>query len=69
MFRFSKRKRSYDPIDYESIDKTDFWVVEESGEAELDYDEFENALIEENPKDGEDATSETLNFNGIYVFS
>ncbi|CAN7058200.1 unnamed protein product [Brassica rapa subsp. trilocularis] len=62
--RFSKRKRSYDPIDYESIDKTEFWVVEESGEAELDYDELENALTEENPKDGEDATSETLNLNG-----
>ncbi|XP_056847396.1 uncharacterized protein LOC108830587 [Raphanus sativus] len=61
--RFPKRKRSYDPIDYETIDKTDFWVVEESGEAELDYDELENALTEENPKDGEDVTSETLNLN------
>lgn len=68
MLRFSKRKRSYDPIDNESIDKTEFWVVEESGEAELDYDELENALTEENPKDGEDATSETLNLNGRYIF-
>ena len=48
MFRFSKRKRSYDPIDYESIGKTDFWVMEESGEwvmeesgeAKLKYDEL-----------------------------
>nr|VDC96966.1 unnamed protein product [Brassica oleracea] len=62
--RFSKRKRSYDPTDYESIDKTDFWVVEESGEAELDYDKLENALTEESPKDGEDATSDTLDLNG-----
>lgn len=68
MFRFSKRKRSYDPTDYEYIDKTDFWVVEDSGEAELDYDKLENALTEENPKDGEDATSETLDLNGRYIF-
>ena len=43
MFRFSKWKRSYDPTEYESTDKTDFWVMEESGEAELNYNELENA--------------------------
>ncbi|KAI3685275.1 hypothetical protein L6452_34516 [Arctium lappa] len=40
-------KRSYDPIDYESIDKTDFWMVEEEPEGELDYNDLENMLDEE----------------------
>ncbi|KAG6521940.1 hypothetical protein ZIOFF_019074 [Zingiber officinale] len=39
-------KRSYDPVDYESIDKTDFWVVEETLIGELDYDELEEELEE-----------------------
>ncbi|XP_052181869.1 uncharacterized protein LOC127794663 [Diospyros lotus] len=32
-------KRSYDPIDYESIDKPEFWILEEEEEGELDIDE------------------------------
>jgi len=40
-------KRSYDPIDYECIDKTDFWVVEEEPEGELDYNELENMIEEQ----------------------
>ncbi|KAL9861636.1 putative HAT dimerization domain, ribonuclease H-like superfamily [Arabidopsis thaliana] len=57
----SKRKRSYDPVDYESIDKTEFWVVEEEEAGELEYDELENALAEEYPKDLEDTNPETSN--------
>ncbi|KAI3665539.1 hypothetical protein L6452_44166 [Arctium lappa] len=45
--RLKVEKRSYDPIDYESIDKTDFWVVEEEPEGELDYNDLENMLDEE----------------------
>ena len=60
MYR-SKRKRSYDPVDYESIDKTEFWVVEEEEAGELEYDELENALAEEYPKDLEDTNPETSN--------
>ncbi|KAI3739338.1 hypothetical protein L2E82_29741 [Cichorium intybus] len=37
-------KRSYDPIDYECIDNTDFWVVEEEPEGELGYNDLENML-------------------------
>ncbi|KAG6527951.1 hypothetical protein ZIOFF_010086 [Zingiber officinale] len=37
-------KRSYDLVDYESIDKIDFWVVEETTIGELDYDELEEEL-------------------------
>ncbi|KAG6480722.1 hypothetical protein ZIOFF_057307 [Zingiber officinale] len=44
--RTEQPKRSYDPIDYESIDKTDFWVVEETPIGELDYDELEEELEE-----------------------
>ncbi|XP_039128888.1 uncharacterized protein LOC120265020 [Dioscorea cayenensis subsp. rotundata] len=29
------KKRSYDPVDYDCIDKMDFWIVEEEEEAEL----------------------------------
>lgn len=42
--RLKVDKRSYDPIDYECIDKTDFWVVEEEPEGELDYNDVENML-------------------------
>ncbi|XP_010468265.1 PREDICTED: uncharacterized protein LOC104748298 [Camelina sativa] len=57
----SKRKRSYDPVDYESIDKTEFWIVEEEEAGELEYDELENALAEEYPKDHEDTNPEKSN--------
>ncbi|KAL3504074.1 hypothetical protein ACH5RR_033915 [Cinchona calisaya] len=40
------QKRSYDPIDYESIDKTEFWMVEEEPNEELDYDQLEAELEE-----------------------
>ncbi|XP_023744815.1 uncharacterized protein LOC111892970 [Lactuca sativa] len=40
-------KRSYDPIDYECIDKTDFWMVEKESKGELDYNDLENMLHEE----------------------
>ncbi|XP_024010335.1 uncharacterized protein LOC112085357 [Eutrema salsugineum] len=50
----SKRSRSYDPVDYESIDKTEFWIVEEEEEGELDYSELEDKLLEEYPKDGDE---------------
>ncbi|XP_052622250.1 uncharacterized protein LOC111876721 [Lactuca sativa] len=39
--------RSYDPVDYENIDKTKFWVVEEEREGELNYDDLENMLDEQ----------------------
>ncbi|KAJ9536189.1 hypothetical protein OSB04_un000628 [Centaurea solstitialis] len=42
-----KVKRSYDPIDYEHIDKTDFWVVEEEPKGELDHNELDNVLDEQ----------------------
>ncbi|XP_023633848.1 uncharacterized protein LOC111829321 [Capsella rubella] len=58
-----KRKRSYDPVDYESIDKTEFWIVEEEEAGELEYDELENALAEEYPKDQEDNNAEDSNGN------
>ncbi|XP_013601520.1 PREDICTED: uncharacterized protein LOC106308969 [Brassica oleracea var. oleracea] len=37
-------KRSNDPVDYESIDKTEFWIVEEEG-GELDFSELEDKLL------------------------
>ncbi|KAG6528237.1 hypothetical protein ZIOFF_010388 [Zingiber officinale] len=45
-YRSEQPKRSYDPVDYEFIDKTDFWVVEETPIGELDYDELEEGLEE-----------------------
>ncbi|KAG6501995.1 hypothetical protein ZIOFF_041882 [Zingiber officinale] len=44
--RSKQPKRSYDLVNYESIDKTDFWVVEEMPIGELDYDELEEELEE-----------------------
>lgn len=46
LYRWKPEKICYDPIDYESIDTIDFWVLEEEEEAppELDIDEIENLL-------------------------
>ena len=41
---------NFDPIDYESIDKTEFWIVdddEEEGEGELNYEELDQMLYGE----------------------
>ena len=38
-------KNNYDPVDIESIDKTEFWIVEEEEDPPLlDYDELEQML-------------------------
>ncbi|XP_071917038.1 uncharacterized protein [Coffea arabica] len=57
--RHNQQKRSYDPVDYESIDKTEFWVVEEEQEGELGYEELEEEL-EEPPIHGQCSNSEQL---------
>ena len=43
-------------MDCESIDKTEFWVVEEEQERELDYDELES-MLEEQSRVGEQSTN------------
>lgn len=50
--RLKEDKRTYDPIDYECIDKTDFWVVEEEPEGELNYDDLENMVDEQEHEPG-----------------
>ncbi|XP_039128907.1 uncharacterized protein LOC120265048 [Dioscorea cayenensis subsp. rotundata] len=52
----ASKDRSYDPIDYECIDKTEFWVVEKEPEGELDYDELES-MLEEQPRVDEESTN------------
>ncbi|KAK8938660.1 hypothetical protein KSP39_PZI011656 [Platanthera zijinensis] len=42
------KKRSYDPLDYTSIDSLDFWVVEEEPTPELHYNEIENEVYAKN---------------------
>ncbi|XP_039048882.1 uncharacterized protein LOC120189745 [Hibiscus syriacus] len=42
------KKPCYDPIDYESIDHVDFWVIEVETPPELDIDEIDNFLYHEN---------------------
>ncbi|XP_031254029.1 uncharacterized protein LOC116111996 [Pistacia vera] len=54
------KKITYDPVDYESIDKTEWWIVDEKDEVgELNYDELEQSLYEEGaiPVDGGDHPS------------
>ncbi|CAL5325236.1 unnamed protein product [Camellia sinensis] len=46
------KTRNYDPIDIESIDKTEFWIIEEERLKQeepplLDYDKLEKMLYEE----------------------
>ncbi|KAJ1398996.1 hypothetical protein SESBI_30639 [Sesbania bispinosa] len=43
--RWEYKKRSYDPIDYESIDKVEFWVIEEEAPPEFDVDDIENENV------------------------
>jgi len=52
-YRFKVEKRSYDPIDYESIDKTEFWILKEEKEGKLYIDELEG-MIEKHPKNDGD---------------
>lgn len=52
--RCISKRTSYDPIDYESIDDIDFWVVEEEEPPELDIDEIENALYNANARPVDD---------------
>ncbi len=47
LFRLHNRKREYDPIDYECIDKIEFWVVEEDPSPEIEIDELEEAISHE----------------------
>ena len=44
--RASYKKKNYDPVDYESIDKTEQWIVEDEHSFLLDYDEIEKTLYE-----------------------
>ncbi|KAL4567669.1 hypothetical protein LXL04_023261 [Taraxacum kok-saghyz] len=44
---FKIDKKAFDPIDYENIDKTDFWVIQEEPEGDLDYNELENMFQEQ----------------------
>lgn len=48
--RLKDHKRTCDPIDHECIDKTEFWMVEEEQDGELDYDELDHMLDEEEPR-------------------
>ena len=46
-FRLYNKKRSYDPIDYECIDETKFWIIDENELEEHDFEELDNLLHEE----------------------
>ena len=48
-YRVQRKKFNIDPIDYASIDKIEFWVVEDDEPPFLDHEEIENALYEEEP--------------------
>ncbi|KAK7293059.1 hypothetical protein RJT34_15920 [Clitoria ternatea] len=48
--RWAHHNKSYDPIDYESIDKVDFWVTEEEPQPEFGHDDMdiENVIYQDN---------------------
>ena len=46
-FRIYNKTRSYDLIDYECIVKTEFWIIDENKQGELDFEELDNLLYEE----------------------
>ncbi|CAA2986381.1 uncharacterized protein LOC111403679 isoform X2 [Olea europaea subsp. europaea] len=47
-YRRYYKKRSYDTVDYECIDKTNFWIVEEVPPRVFEYEDLDNAIYEEN---------------------
>ena len=49
-------------MDYETIDKVEFWIVDEEQEGELDYDELEEMIEEEFPKTSENEASQSRKF-------
>ncbi|XP_028086889.1 uncharacterized protein LOC114287651 [Camellia sinensis] len=56
--RHFNNMKNYDPVDIESIDKTEFWIVEDEEEPPLlDFDELEQMLYPEKD-DGEDVVLE-----------
>ena len=48
-YRVKRKKFNFDPIDYASIDKIEFCVVEDEEPPFLNHEEIENALYEEGP--------------------
>ncbi|XP_039118773.1 uncharacterized protein LOC120254813 [Dioscorea cayenensis subsp. rotundata] len=60
--RLDSKNRLYDLIDYECINKTEFWVVEEKPKGELAHDELES-MLEEQPKTYEESTNLTRGGN------
>jgi hypothetical protein len=46
--RWKPKKICYDPIDYEFIDKINFWVFKEEASPQLDINEIENVLYRVN---------------------
>ena len=62
-------KRSYDPVDYVSNYKIEFWSMEKEGEGELVFYELEDKLLEEYPKDSKELNhGMILNFILKYNF-
>ncbi|XP_075659224.1 uncharacterized protein LOC142629126 [Castanea sativa] len=55
--RVKRKKFNFDPIDYASIDKTEFWVVEDEKPPFLDHEEIENALYKEGAHPIEEGSS------------
>ncbi|KAL0285243.1 UNVERIFIED_CONTAM: hypothetical protein Sradi_7179300 [Sesamum radiatum] len=45
--RWFMQAKSYDPIDYESIDKINFWIVDDEEEPFLNYEDIDNMLNEQ----------------------
>ncbi|KAL0319669.1 UNVERIFIED_CONTAM: hypothetical protein Sradi_5228400 [Sesamum radiatum] len=45
--RWFMKVESYDPIDYESIDKINFWIVDDEEEPFLNYEDIDNMLYEQ----------------------
>ncbi|KAL0442137.1 UNVERIFIED_CONTAM: hypothetical protein Sradi_0152600 [Sesamum radiatum] len=58
--RVKYSKRLYDPVDYECTDKSEFWIVEETPEGELDYDEMEEFVEEEMLRYDEESSFDPL---------
>ncbi|XP_054817833.1 uncharacterized protein LOC129317546 [Prosopis cineraria] len=43
--RVYNKKRSFDPIDYESIGDIEYWIMEDEDSPTLNYDEIEEAML------------------------
>ena len=65
-YRIKRKKFNFDPIDKASIDKTEFWVVEDEEPPFLDHEEIENEDDDDDASGGAFGSHDDIDFNFLH---